>query len=53
MADLLFVALAAGYYDQPHFNAEFREMSGLTPGELLVARYPSGVPIVPPGRRER
>jgi AraC-like DNA-binding protein len=45
------VALAAGYYDQPHFNAEFRELSGLTPGELLVARYPSGVPILPPGRR--
>jgi AraC-like DNA-binding protein len=47
------VALAAGYYDQPHFNAEFREMSGLTPGELLVARYPSGVPILPRDRRER
>ncbi len=45
------VALVAGYYDQPHFNAEFRELSGLTPGELLVAR-PSGVPILPPGRRE-
>jgi len=25
------VALAAGYYDQPHMNAEFRELSGLTP----------------------
>jgi AraC-like DNA-binding protein len=45
------VALATGYYDQPHFNAEFREMSGVTPGELLVARYRSGVPIPPPGRR--
>lgn len=52
-ASLADVALEAGYYDQPHFNAEFREMSGLTPGELLVAYYPSGVPIVPPGRRER
>lgn len=45
------VALETGYYDQPHFNAEFRELSGLTPGELLLARYPSGVPIVAPGRR--
>lgn len=25
------VALSAGYYDQPHMNAEFRELSGLTP----------------------
>jgi AraC-like DNA-binding protein len=46
------VALAAGYYDQPHFNAEFRELSGLTPGGLRVARYPSGVPIRPSERRE-
>jgi AraC-like DNA-binding protein len=44
------VALAAGYYDQPHFNAEFRELTGQSPRELLVARYPSGVPIpVSPG----
>ena len=34
------VALDAGYYDQPHFNAEFREMSGLSPTEYLSgARY--------------
>lgn len=38
------VALAAGYYDQPHFNAELRAMTGLTPREL-VARYPTGVPV--------
>lgn len=31
------VALAAGYYDQSHMNAEFREMSGLTPREYLAA----------------
>jgi AraC-like DNA-binding protein len=43
------VALASGYYDQPHFNAEFRELTGLTPGEMILARYPSGVPIVRPG----
>src|SRR6185436_1635874 len=42
------VACATGYYDQPHFNAEFRELTGLTPRELLMARYPSGVPIIRP-----
>jgi AraC-like DNA-binding protein len=36
------VALAAGYYDQPHMNAEFRELAGLTPGEFLTVRYPGG-----------
>jgi AraC-like DNA-binding protein len=46
------VALAAGYYDQPHFNAEFRELTGMSPRELLVARYPSGVPVPGSGRRE-
>ncbi len=30
------VALAAGYYDQPHFNADVRELTGLTPRELGV-----------------
>src|SRR4030095_12288593 len=29
-------ALAAGYYDQPHMNAEFRELSGFTPREFLA-----------------
>src|SRR5262247_906476 len=39
---LIEVALAAGYYDQPHMNAEFRELSGLSPREFLIARYPTG-----------
>lgn len=39
---LVEVALAAGYYDQPHMNAEFRELSGLSPREFLAARYPTG-----------
>lgn len=39
------VALAAGYYDQPHMNAEFRELSGLTPAAHLVrGRPPDGTP---------
>ena len=39
LADL---ALAAGYYDQPHMNAEFRALAGLSPREILAARYPVG-----------
>lgn len=36
------LALEAGYYDQPHMNAEFRELSGFTPRELLAAtRFPN------------
>jgi AraC-like DNA-binding protein len=47
-APLADVALAAGYYDQPHFNAELRALTGLTPRQL-VARYPTGVPVPRPG----
>jgi AraC-like DNA-binding protein len=32
------LALGAGYYDQPHMNAEFRELSGLTPREFLAGQ---------------
>ena len=30
------VALEAGYYDQPHLNADFRELSGLTPASFAA-----------------
>jgi AraC-like DNA-binding protein len=33
---LIDVALAAGYYDQPHMNTEFRELTGLTPREFAA-----------------
>lgn len=33
------VALDAGYYDQPHFNAEFRELSGVTPSAFRDSRH--------------
>jgi len=36
------VALDARYYDQPHMNAEFRALGGLTPSEFLAARHPVG-----------
>jgi len=29
-------ALACGYFDQAHFNHEFREMAGMAPGELFT-----------------
>ena len=43
LADL---ALDAGYYDQPHMNAELRELTGLAPSEFLTAmRYPGSVSL--------
>lgn len=32
------LALEAGYFDQPHFNREFRAMVGVAPGAYLRAR---------------
>lgn len=32
------VALAAGYYDQPHLVADFRAMAGMTPRQFASAR---------------
>lgn len=40
------IAAEAGYYDQPHMNAEFRELAGRTPRELLAAdRYPGSLSL--------
>jgi len=43
---LVGLALDAGYYDQPHMNAEFRELSGFAPRELLAAvLYPRSISV--------
>lgn len=45
-ASLADVAFDAGYYDQPHMTAEFKELSGLTPGEYLQSlRYPNSLSV--------
>jgi AraC-like DNA-binding protein len=40
------VALDAGYYDQPHFNTEFRELAGVTPGDYQARlRFPESASL--------
>jgi AraC-like DNA-binding protein len=39
---LIDVALDSSFYDQPHMNAEFRSLGGLTPRAFLAARHPVG-----------
>jgi methylphosphotriester-DNA--protein-cysteine methyltransferase len=42
IGSLVDVALQAGFYDQPHMNAEFRELAGLAPLDFIAARHPVG-----------
>ena len=37
--DLAGLAADAGYADQPHMTAEFREMAGLTPAAYRAGRF--------------
>ncbi|MFN4276857.1 MAG: helix-turn-helix domain-containing protein [Ferrovibrio sp.] len=41
------IALAAGYYDQAHFNRDFRRLTGRTPGDYLSSRLQGqiGLPV--------
>ncbi|NUP08154.1 MAG: AraC family transcriptional regulator [Polyangiaceae bacterium] len=39
---LIDVAMDASFYDQPHMNAEFRALGGVTPREFLATRHPVG-----------
>jgi AraC-like DNA-binding protein len=43
------IALSCGYYDQAHFNREFRRLAGCTPSAYLAALYPDapGVAAAP------
>ena len=50
------VALESGYSDQPHFNREFHEFAGITPGEYRALTPPHAhhVPVRPaPGGAPR
>jgi AraC-like DNA-binding protein len=40
------IAMSCGYYDQAHFNHEFREFSGMSPREYAAAGSVDGLTVV-------
>jgi AraC-like DNA-binding protein len=40
------IAMSCGYYDQAHFNHEFREFSGMSPGEYAASGSVDGLTVV-------
>lgn len=46
------IAVACGYFDQAHFNRDFRMFAGCAPGELTALRYEDLPGIGDPGIRE-
>ena len=44
------IAQECGYSDQPHFNRDFREMAGISPGEFIASLLPGGVGVAADGQ---
>jgi transcriptional regulator GlxA family with amidase domain len=44
--DWTHIAQSCGYYDQAHFNHEFREFCGMSPSEYAAAGSHDGLTVV-------